>query len=75
VTPSLDRAGNVVGYHSNRRKPTAEQIGRIAPIYGALLDEERRPANKREGLHGSTDYLHAVLHDRGMSYDQFVFSL
>jgi PAS domain S-box-containing protein len=75
VTPSFDEADNVIGYHSNRRKPSAEQIARIAPIYSALLDEERRPANKKDGLQSSAERFYAMLHDRGVPYDQFVFSV
>jgi PAS domain S-box-containing protein len=75
VTPSFGGAGNVIGYHSNRRKPSAEQVARIAPLYRALLEEERRPANKKDGLQRSTDYLHTMLRDRGLPYDEFVFSV
>jgi PAS domain S-box-containing protein len=75
VTPSFDAAGNVVGYHSNRRKPKPEQIARIEPLYRALLAEERRPANRKEGMRQGADHLDAVLARQGVSYDQFVFSV
>lgn len=32
VTPSFDASGRMVGYHSNRRRPSAEQIAKIVPI-------------------------------------------
>jgi PAS domain S-box-containing protein len=75
VTPSFDGQGNVVGYHSNRRKPKSEQVARIVPLYRALLDEERRPASRKDGLERSTDRLTTMLRERGTSYDALVFSL
>lgn len=75
VTPSFDGQGNVVGYHSNRRKPGPGQIARIAPLYRALLEEERRPASRKDGLERSTDRLNATLRAHGMSFNEFVFSL
>ncbi len=32
VTPTLDDRGNIIGSHSNRRKPDPAQIERIKPI-------------------------------------------
>jgi PAS domain S-box-containing protein len=75
VTPSFDGQGNVVGYHSNRRKPSPAQIGKIAPIYRALLEEERRPANRKDGLERATDRLNHMLRERGTSFNELVFSL
>lgn len=75
VTPSYDAAGNVVSYHSNRRKPDPSQIEKIKPIYAALLAEERRHTSPKEGLQASTDMLIKTIQSTGMSYDQFVFSL
>ncbi|MGQ9371110.1 PAS domain-containing protein [Azospirillum sp. ST 5-10] len=75
VTPSRDASGRIVGYHSNRRKPTAEQVARIAPLYRTLRQEEDRSADRKEGLRRSHALLTDTLRDRGMDYDRFVFSL
>lgn len=75
VTPSYDSAGNVVSYHSNRRKPGLAQINKIQPIYAALLAEEQKHASPRDGLRASHDMLIKTIQGTGMSYDQFVFSL
>jgi PAS domain S-box-containing protein len=75
VTPSFDAAGSVVGYHSNRRKPDAAQIARIEPVYRALLDEERRAEDRKQGMHLAHETLAAMLKEKGVSYDQFVFAI
>ncbi|WP_181703576.1 PAS domain-containing protein [Chthonobacter albigriseus] len=75
VTPSFDGAGNVVGYHSNRRKPDGPQVAAIKPLYAALLEEERRPTKRKDGLHSSRFLLDTILRDKGLGYDEFVLSL
>jgi PAS domain S-box-containing protein len=75
VTPTLDAAGNILGYHSNRRKPDAAQIAKIAPVYRSLLEEERRAADRKIGMQASYEQLAAALKKQGVAYDEFVFSL
>ena len=75
VTPSFDANGTVVGYHSNRRKPDPEQIRKIVPLYKSLLEEERRAADRKQGMHRSYDKLFTTLHDKGVAYDEFVFTV
>ncbi len=75
VTPTYDASGNVIGYHSNRRKPDPAQIAKIAPIYKTLLEEERRAADRKEGLQKSYDRFLADLRAQGVTYDEFVFAI
>ncbi len=75
VTPSFDDTGKINGYHSNRRKPEPAQITKIAPLYRALLDQERAAPDRKIGMNMSCDRLAADLKAKGVSYDQFVFSL
>ncbi|MDR3449324.1 MAG: PAS domain-containing protein [Alphaproteobacteria bacterium] len=75
VTPTLDSTGNITGYHSNRRKPTGEQVKKIAPIYHLLLDEERKHASPKDGLAASTALLQKFLKDKGIGYEEFVFTI
>jgi PAS domain S-box-containing protein len=75
VTPSFDAAGEITGYHSNRRKPDAAQIAKVAPLYRALLEQERAAADRKIGMNQSYDRLVADLKAKGVSYDQFAFSL
>ena len=75
VTPTFDERGNIVGYHSNRRKPDAAQIERIKPIYKALCAEEARHANAKDGMHAGFQAMVGLLKQQGLGYDEFVLSL
>lgn len=75
VTPSFDDASNIVGYHSNRRKPDPAVVETIAGVYQGLLAEEQRHGDRRAGLAASTEMLGQFLAEKGMPYDEFIFSL
>jgi PAS domain S-box-containing protein len=75
VTPDVDAAGAIVGYHSSRRTADSRAVEAIKPIYAALLDEERRHANRKDGMQESTGMLLAQLNRSGLNYDQFVLGL
>jgi len=76
VTPSYDLAGNVNGYHSNRRVPDQRIVReKIIPLYKALLAEENRHANSKQGMGSAFDMMVKLLQEKGVGYDEFVFSL
>ena len=75
VTPTLDDDGNIIGYHSNRRKPDRTPIERISPIYKALSQEEARHANAKDGMRASFDMMIGLLRKQDVGYDEFVLSL
>ena len=75
VTPTFDDRGNIVGYHSNRRKPDPVPIECIKPIYKALCEQEGRHANAKEGMRASFDMMLGLLKQKGRAYDEFVLSL
>ena len=76
VTPSYDVNGAIDGYHSNRRVPDAKVIQeKIIPLYRALLTEENKHSNSKQGMTASYEMLTKVLKEKGVAYDQFVFSL
>lgn len=75
VTPTLDANNNVIGFHSNRRKPDQAQIDKIKPIYAELLAEENRHDSRKDGMLRGYDKLTAMLKEKGQEYDEFVFSL
>jgi PAS domain S-box-containing protein len=76
VSPSYDRSGNLVGYHSNRRVPDRAIVDNaIVPLYQALLAEEQRHANAKEGMHAATQMVVNLLQEKNMQYDEFVASL
>ena len=76
VTPSFDRSGNVVGYHSNRRVPDRHILESvIMPLYKDLLDEEKRHSNAKDGMNASFEMLINILKEKGVGYDEFILTL
>ena len=75
VTPSYGSGGDIVGYHSNRRKPDRPQIDKIAVLYRKLLTIEQQATDRKQGMLQAFDHLVAELGQQGISYDEFVFSL
>ena len=76
VTPSYDSSGQVVGYHSNRRVPDKKVVQTvIEPLYKQLLDIENSHANRKDGMNASFDALVNILNEKGVAYDELIFSL
>jgi len=76
VTPSRDSSGNILGYHSNRRVPDRQILeGTIIPLYKALLAEEQKHSNSKDGMEASFNMVLDLLKEKDMAYDEFVFSL
>lgn len=76
VTPSFDTTGAVNGYHSNRRVPDKKIVDTvISPLYRALLGEENRHSNSKDGMMSAYSMLGSVLQKKGVGYDEFIFSL
>jgi PAS domain S-box-containing protein len=76
VTPSYDDAGQVIGYHSNRRVPDPDVVkSNITPLYAELKAEEERHANRKKGMHSAFASLLDLLKGKNISYDEFIFSL
>lgn len=76
VTPTFNKEGKVVAYHSNRRTPCPDVIQTaIEPLYEELLKIEESTANRKQGQSDAYDYLINKLNSLGVTYDEFVFSL
>ncbi|ABE41129.1 putative sensor (PAS) domain for methyl-accepting chemotaxis sensory transducer [Rhodopseudomonas palustris BisB5] len=75
VTPTLDPQRNVIGFHSNRRKPDRAQVGKIEALYAKLRDEENRHRNAKDGMNAGHAMLINLLKDQGVEYDEFVFAV
>jgi len=76
VTPSYDVNGQILGYHSNRRVPNRQVLdGTIVPLYQSLLAEEKRHANTKDGMESSFNMVLDLLKEKGVSYDELIFSL
>ncbi|MGB0682184.1 MAG: PAS domain-containing protein [Magnetovibrionaceae bacterium] len=75
VTPTFGPDGQVMEYHSTRYAPDPACVKAIEPVYKALLDEENSHSNRKEGLEKGLALLGKVLADKGVTYDEFIFSL
>jgi len=74
VTPTV-RNGAIIGYHSNRRVPSAHAIAEIVPLYAEMCAIEQRYSHPRQAMDASAAYLAGELDRRRMTYDQFVWSI
>lgn len=70
VTASLDASGQMIGFHSVRRRPTQEALSAIKPLYTDLLRIE-----KTGGVDASRKHLESILAQKGVNYDEFILSL
>jgi PAS domain S-box-containing protein len=75
LTPDEDDSGKIIGYHSFRRSGDRKAIAAIEPLYAALLAEEARHSDRKEGMNAAFATLVSLLADKGISYDQFVLGL
>jgi len=75
VTPVYGPGGAIVGYHSSRRVPTRAAVEKATGLYAALRAEEAKHASPKDGMAAAGAMLHAILRDKGTTYDEFVFSL
>lgn len=75
VTPSFDQDGQHVGYHSNRRAPRKSALDAIKPIYDEMLRIEARVERRKDGIQASCQFLEGWLKEKGVNYDEFIFSI
>ena len=75
VTPSYDVNGQLIGYHSSRRVPERAAIDKVVPLYRTLLDIENTHADRKQGMSDAFAAVVALLTEKGIGYDEFVFSL
>jgi PAS domain S-box-containing protein len=75
VTPTCNAEGEIIGYHSNRRKPERAQVAKLAPLYRDLLSLENRAADRKQGMLQAYERLVSILLEKKISYDEFVFSI
>lgn len=76
VTCSRNAAGEIVGYHSNRRVPDRRIVTEhIIPLYQTLLAEEKKHENRKDGMLAAHGMVSTLLADRGVAYDEFVATL
>jgi len=75
VTPTFDPSRNIVGYHSNRRKPDRNQVQIVEELYRKLKQEEARHSDWKKGMAAATEILLQTVAATKMQYDEFVLSI
>ncbi|MCK7472533.1 MAG: PAS domain-containing protein [Rhodopseudomonas palustris] len=75
VTPTFDSHRNVIGFHSNRRKPDRAQVEKIERLYAELRAEEQHAGGGKEGIAAGHAMLMNRLSQQGVAYDEFIFSV
>jgi PAS domain S-box-containing protein len=75
VTPSYGRNGSVIGYHSNRRRPSPGAIAEITPLYERLLADEQRHPNARTAVESSSRLLAELVAGQADDYETFIWSI
>ncbi|MEU4619112.1 PAS domain-containing protein [Actinoplanes sp. NPDC023801] len=75
ITPSSDRSGRLLGYHSNRRSPARPAVTAIRDVYAQLLDVERRQSRTPDAVAAGTAALDRMLTERGRTYDELVWDI
>lgn len=76
VTPSRDGAGEIIGYHSNRRVPNRKILeGSIMPLYEQLRRREEGFANRKEGMNAALGDITHLLQGKGLAYDEYIATL
>ncbi len=75
VTPTLNEAGEIIGYHSSRRQAPADEVEVVSDLYRNLLKIENNASNRKEGLEAAIQFLEKTLAEAGLSYDQYVWQV
>ncbi len=74
VTPTLNGRGETVGYYSVRRKPRADAVALLAPVYADMLRKEQE-AGPKGAVQASRVLLEQCFLSRGLTYEEFVLAL
>ncbi|NEV63624.1 PAS domain-containing protein [Thiorhodococcus minor] len=74
ITPDLDAKGNITGYFSVRRKPSASAIATVTDLYRTMLSAEQA-AGPKDAIQASTKILNDLLSEKGMNYDELVLAI
>lgn len=75
VTPTFDRSGSIVSYHSNRRSPDRSAIAKVSALYNELYAIERGHTDRRVAVETSYKALQDKIAQTGVPYDEFVLAL
>ena len=74
VTPSYSADGAVIGYHSNRRRPSPGAIRTVTPLYRRLVEEERRHPTAKAAVAASSRLRDELVAAEAGSYEECIWS-
>ncbi|ACG76858.1 aerotaxis receptor [Phenylobacterium zucineum HLK1] len=74
VTPTFDESGRICGYHSNRRAPDRRAVEEIQGLYAEMRRVEDAAGGKASAAESSVAALTNLLAERGVTYDEYIFS-
>ena len=75
VTPTVNDQGEITGYHSSRRQAPEKTVEIISDLYRQVHEVENSHSNRKEGLNAGVAFISKFLENKGMSYDEFVWSV
>lgn len=75
VTPTYTGAGDISGYHSNRRFPQPSAVAEVSDLYRRLSAIEAEAANPKDGMALSERALDAHLSAAGVSLNKYALTL
>lgn len=75
MTPTFNASKEITGYHSSRRVPKKESLDVIKNIYKKLLEEEKKHKSPKTGMEAAFAMLVGLLKEKGVRYDEFIFSI
>lgn len=75
VTPSLDPAGQCVGYYSVRRKASRKGVEAASTLYRRMLQIEQAAPSQKDGIERSLAWVTQELQSMNQTYEQFVLGL
>lgn len=74
VTPDFGNDGQISGYTSVHRKPSAAAVKLMTGVYQTMLEIEKK-AGPRDACAASLKYLTGLLAEKQMSYSEFILSI
>jgi len=76
ITPSYNANGQLVGYHSSRRKPHRQVItDTIEPLYKDLLNVEKSASSPKQGMEQAVQAVVDLLEQSKMGFNELMLSL
>lgn len=76
VTPSWGPNGDIIGYHSTRRRPEAKIVQeKIIPLYTNLNAIENGHKSRKDGLAASFAELVRMIEEQDLEYEEFIAQL